>query len=150
MKSLVMLMAAFVSLSVPMWVQAMPANLYECKGGKVAVSYSTTGIHGEPTITVQFGNTTITRSGDDIHTEDTVLGSLVTVVRRTIPDLFTDTLTLLVPDVNLTANTPNVTFTTSFFATRTRTSVGGPALVEGLIQQSTSQPVVCNASGVIF
>jgi len=150
MKFLPMLIAAFVSLSAPVWAQARPANLYVCQGDKVAINYSTTGLTGHPTLTVQVGNTTITRSGDDIRTEDTVLGSLVTIVRRTISDFLTDTLTLLVPAVNLTANTPDVTFTTSFFATRTLTSLGGPELVEGLIQRSTSQPVVCNAAGVIF
>jgi hypothetical protein len=150
MKSLATLIAAFVSLSAPVWAQAVPANLYECTGDEVTINYATSGITGRPTLTVHFRNATITRSGDDIRTEDTVLGSLVTIVRRTIPDLLTATLTLLVPAVNLTANTPAVTFTTSFFTTRTLTSLGGPELVEGLIQRSTSRPVVCHATGVIF
>jgi hypothetical protein len=79
-----------------------------------------------------------------------VLGSLVTIVRRTIPDLVTNTLTLLVPAVNLTAHAPEVTFTTLFFTTRTRTSVGGPAPVEGLIQRSTPYPVSCHATAGDF
>jgi hypothetical protein len=100
------------SLSIK-WAQPVPAQHSECTGDKVTITYATTRITGLPTLTVQLGNTTITRSGDDIHTEDTVLGSLMTIVRRTIPDLLTSTLTLLIPAVNLTAHAPDVTFTTT-------------------------------------
>jgi len=149
MKTMLVLLLALVSLSATALAQ-VPANLYECKGNGVAVTYSTTSFTGEPRITFQFRNTTISRSGDDIQTQDTVLGSLVTIVLRTVPDLFTDTLTLIAPAAHLTDRIPEVTFVTRLFKTHTRTSVGGPALVEGLIQQSASQRLVCAATAVNF
>jgi hypothetical protein len=116
----------------------------------VAITYSTTSFTGAPTIAFQFRNTTITRSGDEIQTQDTVLGSLVTIVLREVPDLFTDTLTLIAPAANLTDLKPEVTFVTRLFKTHTRTALGGPALVKGRLQRSGSQRLVCAATAVNF
>ena len=79
-----------------------------------------------------------------------MLGSLVTVVRQQVPDLFTDTVTLLAPAVNVTDRTPSVGFVSELFLTRTRTTIGGPALVEGLVQQSSTRQLSCHASAVAF
>jgi hypothetical protein len=155
MKTMLVLLLALVSLSATgatafAQSQPVPANLYECRGNGVVVTYSTTSFTGEPTIAFRFRNSTISRSGDDIQTQDTVLGSLVTIIVRAVPDSFSDTLTLVAPDANLTDSRPRVTFVTRLYRTHTLTSIGGPALVEGLIQQSASQRLVCTASAVNF
>ena len=130
---------------------AAAANNYECSNNAgTTVNYSTTSFTGEPRLTIQLDGSVIARSGEEIKTQRTVLGTLVTVVRSFVPDSFTDTLTFVAPDVNVSAKTGEVSFRTELFATRTRTSIGGPGLVAGVIQSSTRQTVVCTASRLDF
>jgi len=130
---------------------AAAANNYDCSNNAgTTLSYSTTSFTGEPRFTVQIDGAVIARSGEEIQTQRTVLGTLVTVVRSFVPDSFTDTLTFVAPDVNVTAKTGDVVFRTELFSTRTRTSIGGPALVAGVIQSSTRQTLVCTASRLDF
>ena len=131
--------------------QTQPANNYDCTNNAgTTVDYSTTSFTGDPRITIQFDGNVISKSGDEIQTQKTVLGTLVTVVRREVPDSFTDTITFVAPDVNVTSSTPAVSFRTELFFTRTRTSIGGPSLVVGVIQSSTRRTLVCTASHVDF
>ncbi|HET8539972.1 MAG TPA: hypothetical protein VFL83_08895 [Anaeromyxobacter sp.] len=161
MKTKLALLAALASLGGTASAQPVPANTYECSGDGVTVRYSTTSFTGEPRITYELRGTatsagaadvgaTISRAGDEIHAQDTVLGSLVTIVLDAVPDLFTDTLTLIAPAANLTERLPEVRFATTLFRTHTRTTIGGPALVEGLVQRSSSQLLVCVATVVYF
>jgi hypothetical protein len=146
MKTSMMLLLGLVSFSPAAMAQTTPANFYECKGNGVNVTYAIgTSFTGESTITFQFRNETITGTGKAIQTETTVLGDLVTLVRQSVPDSFTDTLTLVAPNINISDRLPAVPFTTRLFKTRTHTSIGGPALVEGVIQKSESQPLSCQA-----
>src|SRR5262245_61545757 len=111
MKTMLILLFTLGSLSAPALALPGPANQYACQGDDVAVLYSTSSITGAPTITFRFQDTTVvSRSGHDISTQDTALGSLVTVVLRAVPDVFTDTLTLIAPAANLTDRSPKVTF----------------------------------------
>ena len=132
-------------------VPAAAANNYECTNDAgTTVNYATTSFTGEPRITIQFDGNLISRSGEEIQTQRSVLGTLVTVVRSFVPDSFTDTITFVAPDVNVTGKTPEVSFRTELFFTRTRTSIGGPSLVSGVIQSSTRRTVVCTASRLDF
>ena len=131
--------------------QTVPANNYECTNNVgTTVNYSTTSFTGDPRITIEFDGIVISKSGAEIQTQRTVLGTLVTIVRRELPDAFTDTITFVAPDVNVTAKTPEVKFDTELFFTRTFTSIGGPSLVTGVIQSSTRRTVGCVASYLNF
>jgi hypothetical protein len=59
---------------------------------------------------IQLDNETVSRSGDEIMTQETILGTLVTVYRETDPDSPSEELTLIVPDINLTDELPKVRF----------------------------------------
>jgi hypothetical protein len=125
-----------------------PASVYDCKGQGVTVSYANDSGGGVPSVLIKLGPKVIKARGNDVQIQRTVLGSLVTVQNGSVPDSHTDTLTLLAPDVNVSVipiKLP-VQFMTSFFSTRTFTSIGGPAFVQGVIQQSSSQPLFCKAS----
>ena len=141
---------ALALISAPALAQYVPANLYECAGTNLSVTYSTTSFAGVPQITIEIDGVAISRRGDEIQSQATVLGSLVTIVRKQIPDLYTDTLTLIAPDVNLKAKGARVGFTTELFSTRTNTTIAGPQQVLGLIQQSTSKRLYCAATAVDF
>lgn len=126
----------------------VPANFYDCKGREVTVRYSPNRGNGEPSIVMTLGSEVIKASGLNIRTQPTMLGSLVTVQHGSVPDSHSDSLTLLAPDVNVSAlpNKLPVEFMTLFFSTRTFTTIGGPSLVPGVIQESSSQPLACKAS----
>jgi len=131
-------------------VETAPANTYKCRGPGVGVSYATTSFTGEPTLTVATSAGSISQRGEQISTQDTVLGKLVSIVTAQTPDLSTETLTLIVPDVNVTDAAPDIRFNTELFTTTTHTSIGGPALVTGPVQESKSKRVICRASFLEF
>jgi hypothetical protein len=122
-----------------------PATHYSCHGQGVTVSYFSGGTSDVASVAIRLGTEVIKAQGADVLIQQSPLGSLVTVRRAAVPDSHTDTLTLLAPDVNVPALATKApaAFLTTLFSTRSFTSIGGPALVPGVIQQSRSQPVSC-------
>jgi hypothetical protein len=80
---------------------ATPANLFECTGVGVKVNYTATTLKGNPSLSFKVGSKTFTGSGKEITDEVTVLGHLLTITRTVVPDFNKETLTLLLPDVNV-------------------------------------------------
>lgn len=127
----------------------VPATDYDCRSPFLTVKYNT-GAIGERLLSVARGGKPIVKRGDEVRVQETVLGSLATIVVRNEPDAFTETFTFLAPDVNVPSDNPTVAFTTELFRTRTNTAIGGPALVQGVIQESISEQLSCRASTPIF
>ena len=128
---------------------ATPANSYECRGTKVSASYVTQSLAGT-VLTITVDGTTYQARDEEILDETTVLGHLLTLTTDVIPDAFTDTLTLLLPDVNISGFGPKIMFVTHLFKTRTRTSIAGPQLVDGVIQSNSPAPLKCTATAAVF
>lgn len=114
-----------------------PANSYECLGAGVTVNYSATNLEGSPSLRFTFGKKTFNGNGKDITDEVSVLGHLLTITRNIFPDLSTETLTVLLPDINVDDFGASEMFDTSVFITSTKTSIDGPQSVEGVIQNNT-------------
>ncbi len=72
-------------------------------------------------------------SAAELRIERPVLGSLVTATLESVPDLGDLTITLAVPEVNL-LDDASADVDTFLVRTRHRTSIGGPALVDGAVQ----------------
>jgi hypothetical protein len=122
---------------------ATSANLYECRGAGVTVNY-VAGEMGTPhTLKFAIGGKYYSGFEAEITDEVTVLGHLLTITHAAVPDLRTDTLTLLLPDVNVSNFGAYKKFDTRVFSTRTRTSFGGTQFVEGVIQNNASRIVHC-------
>jgi hypothetical protein len=128
---------------------ATPANFYECRGINVSASYVTQSLTGT-VLTITVDGTTYQARNDEIRDETTVLGNLLTLITEAIPDAYTDTLTLLLPDVNVSGFGAKTAFVTRLFKTRTHTSIGGPQLVDGVIQSNSSVALKCTATAVVF
>jgi hypothetical protein len=129
----------------------VPATDYRCIGREVTVHFSSNSGFGKnvPAVVITIGAEVIKQRGTDVRIHKTPLGSLVTVQHGSpVPDSQSDSLTLLAPDVNLSTDpTAEPTeFMTTLFSTRTVTSIGGPQFVEGVIQNSSPQPLFCTAS----
>lgn len=146
MKKYLLLVLATLSASS---VAATPANFYECRGTKASASYVTRSLAGTA-LTITVDGTTHQANNDEILDETTVLGHLLTLTTAVSPDAFTDTLTLLLPDVNVSGFGQKTAFVTRLFKTRTLTSIAGPQLVNGVIQSSSSVPLKCTATAVVF
>jgi hypothetical protein len=82
-------------------------NLFELQGYNTSVTYSTTSIVGAPQLTYTNRGQTSNFRGDDIQLEQTRLGQMVTVNLSENPaSEILETLTLLVPIVNLPSTSP--------------------------------------------
>lgn len=97
------------------------------------IVYSTSSITGEPQLTYRDRAHDLSFRGDDITVATSPLGTLVTVVLESIPDIHTFTATLVLPDINL-GDRQVVRFKTMVILTTNLTSIGGPALVIGPVQ----------------
>lgn len=73
--------------------------------------------------------------GGDLHLEETALGLVVSVVLETIPDLHTISLSVTVPAANRPPDASSVPICTFAVYTTVRTSIGGPGLVSGQLQE---------------
>jgi hypothetical protein len=78
------------------------ANLFELQGYNVQITYSTTSINGEP----QFNYSDLVESrnfsGDEIITEETALGKMVTVLlKNNAADEGLESVTLLIPVIQM-------------------------------------------------
>jgi hypothetical protein len=129
---------------------ATPANLFECSGTGVRVNYTATTLKGDSSLSFKFGSKTFTGSRKEITDEVTVLGHLLTITWTVVPDFSKETLTLLLPDVNVIDFGASEMFDTRVFITSTKTSVGSPEFVEGVVQNNTSRLVHCTGTAVVF
>lgn len=137
------------------------ANHFGLAGGEVQITYDTTGIAGEPQLTyrgpIGFGPIderpidSRTIVGDEIRTEQSSLGRLVTVYLDAMPDAATFYLTLLLPDFNpMVLGAAPAPFTTLAILTTLRTSIAGPGLVEGALQEYAAVALEGAAEFVAF
>lgn len=146
MKTCFLVMLATISASS---VAAVPANFYECQGIDASASYVTQSLAGT-VLTITVDGITHAAKNDDILDQSTVLGHLLTLTTEVVPDGYTDTLTLLLPDVNVSGFGAKTKFVTRLFKTRTLSSIGGPAFVDGVIQNNRSAALKCTATAAVF
>ena len=100
-------------------------NLYDLTGDGVTVSYSTSSISGKPLFSYKKGRTSLNFSGDEITTQETEIGDLVSVtIAKTVDRGFTS-FSVLIPSIKLPASGKQ-SFRTVGITTVHTTSIGGP------------------------
>jgi hypothetical protein len=102
------------------------------KNKDVHIGYSTDSITGKPIFNYQDSKNTYSFTGDEIRTQKTEIGTLVMVTLKSVPDLHTITLTLLVPAVNLDGSAQE--FKTIAIQTTSKTTIDGEIHVKGAVQ----------------
>ena len=125
-------------------------NLFKCTGAGVTVNYTSNSLIGQPTLNISVAGKSFSANGLEILDQETVIGSLLSLTKASVPDLYTDTLTFVKPKVNVSGFGESASFFTRLFSTRNHTSIGGPQLVEGVIQSSQSKLIYCTATAVVF
>ncbi|MFO0762949.1 MAG: hypothetical protein U0359_41320 [Byssovorax sp.] len=76
-------------------------NLYQLQGSNLHITYSTSGIDGKAHFTYQDAHQTLSFRGDEIRTQETEIGMLVSVSLRRTVDTGSTTFTVLIPTVRL-------------------------------------------------
>jgi hypothetical protein len=130
-------------------------NMYSLRADGVEITYATSSLTGEPTFSFTYEEIEVQATGDEITTAPVVpgagwpLGTLVAVYVDAAPDAWARTLTLMLPDINLDEGreTP---FTTFAMLTRHLTSIAGPGLVTGQLQEYELIPLHGTAQAVMF
>ena len=118
------------------------------KNKDVRISYSTSSIMGEPNLNYKDSKGSQRFTGEEIRTQKTEIGTMVTVTLETVPDLRVVTLTLLVPAINLDGSARE--FKTIAIRTTSRTTIGGPRLVKGAVQSFEVIDLKGTANSVVF
>src|SRR5437588_8226493 len=81
--------------------QSANPNQYQLTSNEVQITYTPGNGNGQPELGYQGSHGNITFTGNDIRSEETMLGTLLTVFLVRTVDTGTVTLTLLVPGVNM-------------------------------------------------
>lgn len=109
-------------------------NLFELKGPCTEITYSTSSFVGPPQFSYRDHQRQVNVSGEKIHTLQTEIGELVTVTLEVVPDFLEVTFTLLLPTIQLPAESHEGPIRTEGILTTKRSSIGGPRFIEGQIQ----------------
>jgi hypothetical protein len=100
-------------------------NLFEVSGYGIQVTYSTSSLDGQPQFNYQDTHQSKLFIGNQIRTEETELGTLVSVLIQQKPDAGTTAFTLVVPRINL-RQFDTVNIMTIGITTLHKTTIVGP------------------------
>jgi hypothetical protein len=130
----------------------IPANSFQCTGrdGGTSIGYDSSSLNGEAVLSISYEGNDYWFSGGQIRVNETSIGRLVTVTIEMVFDGFSDELSFIIPDVNMTGNGESVAFDSNLIESYIRSSIGGPRLVKGVIQQNSFNALSCTASAVNF
>jgi hypothetical protein len=106
-------------------------NRFDLSGEGVTISYATGGYVALPRFTYQDEQREFSFSGRDVYVQVTPLGTLVGVDFPGVPDQGFESLTLLLPPINLPADRREVAFETLAIVALHLTTIGGPDLIDG-------------------
>jgi hypothetical protein len=122
-----------------------PANHFELQRGARSITFDSAAIDGKPLLNYRDGTVTKSFKGDALGIVKTKIGTLLTVDLSFVPDAFVKTLTVVLPQVNLSGGKPHrckaVVLDTTIL-----TPLGGPRLATGQIQTSTAGTFTGTAS----
>jgi len=107
-------------------------NGIEQKHKDIYIDYTTTSFPGLPIFKYKDSKDTHSFIGDEIRTQKTEIGTIVTVTLESVPDYQDIKLTLLVPVINI--NGPATDFKTIAIRTTSKTTIIGENLVKGAVQ----------------
>lgn len=107
-----------------------------------------TSITGKPIFSYKDSKGSCSFTGDEIHTQQMEIGTMVVVTLESIPDLRVITLTLLVPTINLDNSAKE--FKTIAIRTTSKNSIGGEHLVKGAVQSYEVIDLKGTAKNIVF
>jgi hypothetical protein len=153
---LVLSLTAAASAGAPATVpssQNKEPNMFVLQGvgpkyNDVQISYSTSSFTGQPLFNYKDSKGIHGFKGNEIRTQKTEIGTMITVILESVPDLRVTTLTLLLPPINLDGSARE--FKTIAIRTTSKTTIGGSSLVKGAVQSYEVIDLKGTASSVVF
>lgn len=145
--------AALFSLGVQGTANAQFPNYYECSGRNVQLTLTVGSgaeigiVATETNMNLQIGKNNFVFRGEEVNTEETLIGDLWEVVLKAVPDQSTLYATLVTPEINL-GDSP-VQFATKLILTKAYTSITGEP-PEGVVNPSKYKNLFCTASLLFF
>jgi hypothetical protein len=127
-----------------------PPNLFNLEGDGATISFATSSIAGVPQFSYRDSEHNVSKSGTDIRTLETEIGTLVTIDLAQIPDLQTIKVTLVVPTVNLRPPATTSDVQTIAILTTSRTTAAGPQLIAGQLETYRTLYLRGTARRVVF
>ena len=101
-------------------------NQYTLHNSRVKIAYSTSGFQGQPQLSYNDGQQTLTFQGPQIRTVNTEIGSLVSVTTEIVVDRDSVSYTILIPVVALPDNHATAHVHTYAVITKHLTPLGPP------------------------
>ncbi|MBV6441424.1 MAG: hypothetical protein DYG98_03095 [Haliscomenobacteraceae bacterium CHB4] len=126
------------------------ANLFELHSATIQITYSSSSFDGKPQLSYQRGSTSMNFRGKQIRHKPTEIGTLISVTLKSVPDLRTIVLSLILPQVNVSDGQSQVRINIKVIETTVRTSIGGPNLVKGQVQTYKVYALQGTAKHVLF
>jgi len=111
-----------------MAIEYEPANLFELSDQDIQVTYFASSIGGDPMFSYRDHNFNCQFSGDEIRSEQTEIGQLLTVILERVLDLRTVTFSLFLPRVNVLRGSLGTHIQLIGITTTTHTSITGHVL----------------------
>lgn len=121
------------------------ANHYEIVGDGISGTVDTSSITGQPVIGVEVDGEAL----QNARLRDGAIGLEVSGIVRAVPDLETVRASVVLPRVNIDGDGPSP-FAGVALLTTVRTTIAGPRLVDGALEQYTVRPVGGTAAAVVF
>lgn len=114
--------------------ETVAVTTYQLSAENMNISFSTSD-SGEPELLYDNGEGELKFSGREINQENTSPGLMITVTLQTIPDLGTETLSVMLPAGKRPENMRSIPLATfALITTNKTTTIAGPQMVEGQIQ----------------
>lgn len=127
-------------------VQRVEPNLFQLKGEKIQINYQSTGFVGAAQLTYTDDQGSRTFSGDEVRSQESEIGLMVSVTLQLNPDSQIVILSLLVPSIKLGEQPAKI----KTLAIKTTKRSGFLALQPGALQSYSTIPLEGTASLVDF
>jgi hypothetical protein len=123
-------------------------NLFHLSGDDLQITYSTSSLQGQPQFSYHDSTQSKVFSGDQIKVENSVMGTLVSVVINQTVDAGSTTFTVVIPAINLIPSSGGSPLSTVGIATLNKFKIFGQE--PGQRSFYTVKPLQGTAMSVVF
>lgn len=114
---------------------AKEPNRFECEGEQYKATYWAPLSGDAPMLSIGPARDFVIQPITDFETTPGPFGTIYSAIIETIPDLYIERLSIVLPRVNLMESRNSLTFDSLVIRSQHHTSIGGEALVDGLVDQ---------------
>jgi len=135
--------------TTPTATPTVTPNLFHLGGHHLHVTYATTGIAGQPTLTYQDLHHSTAFRGNQIRTVESDLGMLVSVALRVMPDVGSTLFSLLIPRMRISPTSVAPVHTYGITTVHS-TPFAVPESIQGQLDTYTITNLQGTAQAVVF